>query len=277
MEKDQVSVNEAVRDLSFLQCTIADPRARPPEIRLLVFEHLIEDSQREQESRSKSPKPSVTMVSFIPKTIRSLIPPPSSLFHSLTLVNHIIRDEFVQIYCQKAVFNFTLEASDVDTDPFWRVSSHVLSQMRTVRLNILANPGTVGEFDPRRVTGSWKLRDRVFGVMRRMTNLEDLRLSIQASGNQMWNPILLWHYTSQAFKVSEVKAFKRMSFDLPGWNLREPNHLERNLFGGWEWRCTNNHIIQLDTDGPQPIRSFCAALYNPCRVCDPQQDEEDDI
>jgi hypothetical protein len=242
---------------------------RPPEIRLLVFEHLMNDQQMSFEANQQSPKSKGgTTTSRINQAIRALIPPPTPLFHAMTLVNRCVREEFLQIYYQKALFRFTLDASHADTAPFWKVPNLVLSSMRTVRLKILANPGIVGEFDPRRVTGSWNLRDRVFGLIDDMHKLEDLRLSIQACGNQLWNPIWLWHYTSQAFKVSEVKAFKRMSFDLEGWNMREPNHLERNEDGLWDWRCADNHFVQLDTDGPQPIRSFCAALYAECRICD---------
>jgi hypothetical protein len=145
--------------------------------------------------------------------------------------------------------------------------------MRVVRLKILANPGLVDEFDPRRATGSWPLRDRVFKLMQNMTNLVDLRLSIEACGNQLWNPIWLWHYTSQAFKLSNVRAFKRMSFDLEGWNMREPNHLERNSHGDWEWRCAANHVVLADTVGHQPVRDFCAAIYAECKICEPDEDK----
>lgn len=200
------------------------------------------------------------------------MPPPTPAFHALTLVNHQIREEFLQIYCQVSPFRFTLDASHPDGAALWKVSQSSLSQMRSVRLKILANPGIVGDFDPRQVSGSWTLRDRVFALMASMTKVEDLRLSIQAVGNQLWNPIWLWHYTSQAFKVSEIYAFRRMSFDLEGWNMKEPNHLERNEKGFWEWRCAGNHFVQADTDGPQLIRKFCAALYADCRICDPLPD-----
>jgi hypothetical protein len=195
------------------------------------------------------------------------MPQPTPVFRALTLVNHQIREEFLQIYRKVLPFRFTLDASQTDDASLWKVSPDSLASMRSVRLNILANPGIVGEFDPREVTGSWSLRDRVFELIESMTRLEDLRLSIQACGNQLWNPIWLWHYTSQAFKVSEVHAFSRMSFDLEGWNMREPNHLQR-IKGVWEWRCSDNHFVQADTDGPQPIRSFCASLYAECRICE---------
>jgi len=243
----------------------------------LIFEHLLKDQESlpEQTSHSQNEDPnsssrwsSLCRLS-LPHPIRSLMPLPTPVFRALTLVNHQIRGEFLQMYRQLLPFRFTLDASQADGASLWKVSPQSLALMRSVRLKILANPGIVGvgNFDPREVTGSWILRDRVFVLMECMTKLADLSLSIQASGNQLWNPLWLWHYTSQAFKVSNIHAFRRMSFEMEGWNLREPNHLER-INGLWEWRCADNHLIQADTDGPQPIRKFCEALYKECQVCD---------
>lgn len=108
----------------------------------------------------------------------------------------------------------------------------------------------------------------MLGVVEELDQLKDLKLSIQACGNQLWNPIWLWHYTSQSFKESGNKAFTRMSFDLEGWNMREPNHLERNHQGRWEWQCSEGHFVHDDVvKGAQPIREFCAALYAECTAC----------
>jgi len=188
-------------------------------------------------------------------------------------VNRQLREEFLEVFCQRAEFNFTLDASRTDDgDGFWRMTPRVQTTLRSARIKILATPGLGGGFDPRVVTGSWPLRDRVFDVLESMEKLQDLRLSIQACGNQLWNPIWLWHYTSQSFKESKVRAFKRMSFDLEGWNMREPNHLERNNIGNWEWRCSKNHLVLSDSVGQQPVREFCGALYAECDICDPTVD-----
>jgi hypothetical protein len=224
------------------------------------------------EITKSTPKPtSNTANDFFNNALNFIVSKPPTLLKSLTLVNSQIREEFLRMFCQKVIFQYTLDASAPDTAPFWKTPTQILDTMRTVRLKILANPGIVEEFDPRRVTGNWELKDRVFAMVNSMTKLEDLKLSIQASGNQLWNPIWLWHYTSQAFKESNVKAFKRMSFDLEGLNMHmhEPNHLERSDDGSWEWRCAQNHFLREDCDGPQPIRKFCSALYADCVVCDP--------
>jgi len=241
---------------------------------LIVFEQLVKDEEESFEANPQPAGPKAESKPYLPQLFHSwLIRTRTPIFKALTLVNHEIRAEFLQIFRQKAMFRFTLDASHPESANLWKIPLSILSSMRTVRLKILANPGLVGEFDPRRATGDWILRDRVFELMQKMTHLEDLRLSIQACGNQLWNPIWLWHYTSQAFKVSDIQAFKRMSFDLEGWNMREPNHLERNDRGVWEWKCAENHFVLPDTDGPQPIRSFCAAIYAECKVCEAVEED----
>jgi len=71
-------------------------------------------------------------------------------------------------------------------------------------------------------------------------------------------------------------ALKCMSFDLgPEVKMGEPNHLERNDSGKWEWRCSKNHLIEPDCEGPQPVRDFGAALVRRCEICEPPEEEED--
>jgi len=170
-----------------------------------------------------------------------------------------------------ATFNFTLDASDTTLDRPFNIGAETLSRMRKCALRILATPGIVGAFDPREATGDWLLRDKVFEAMAQMKELQDMSLSIQACGNQLWNPLWLWHFTSQAFKASPIKAFRRIDFRLEGWTLREPNHLARNTKGEWEWRCSAHHCVQPDGHGEQPVRDFCAALYHECRICDQRE------
>jgi hypothetical protein len=201
--------------------------------------------------------------------IRTLFPVAEcSLLSSLTLVNRQIHDEFLQVCCQKAMFNFTLDASHTNNDSFWKVTPSIIRRMHNCTLKVLATPGIVGAFDPRQVSGNWELQDQVFSRMAKMLRLTDLRLSIEACGNQLWNPIWLWHYTSQSFKESTNTAFNRISFDLQGWNLREPNHLARQG-QAWEWRCSKDHFVLEDPQGNQPIRDFAGALYEQCPICDP--------
>jgi len=110
--------------------------------------------------------------------------------------------------------------------------------------------------------------------MEQMERLEFLHLHIQAAGDPLWNPLWLWHYTSQSFKVSETKAFSRITFDLEECKIGVPNHLERNENGKWDWRCASNHFVQDDEVGRQPIRHFCASLYALCTICDLRSRED---
>jgi len=256
---------------------VFDPYAnhsfRPVEIRLSIFEHLIDlEEPLINETFKPAAKPrGNTANKMFQSALNFIIPKPPTLLKSLTLVNSQIRQEFLAVFSQKALFKYTLDATNPDIASFWKTPDTILDCMRTVRLKVLANPGIVSEFDPRQVEGDWELKDRVFAIVDSMTRLEDLRLSIQASGNQLWNPLWLWHYTSQAFKESKVTAFKSMTFHLEGPNMHmhEPNHLERGHHGNWEWRCAQNHFLREDCAGPQNIRKFCSALYAECIVCDP--------
>jgi hypothetical protein len=45
--------------------------------------------------------------------------------------------------------------------------------------------------------------------------------------------------------------------------------------GGWEWRCREGHVVAQDAEGPLPIRAFCAALYETCLMCDPEETDDE--
>ncbi|KAF2431608.1 hypothetical protein EJ08DRAFT_696400 [Tothia fuscella] len=187
----------------------------------------------------------------------------------MTLASKQFKSEFMDVYCRIFTFNFTLDASDITHEKPFKIGEETLGRMRKCMLKILATPGIVGAFDPREAPADWLLRDKVFAAMSQMTSLQDMVLSINACGNQLWNPLWLWHFTSQAFKGSPIKAFRRIEFKLEGWTLREPNHLARNPMGEWEWHCSENHCVRVDEETSQPVREFCAALYHECRICDP--------
>jgi hypothetical protein len=205
--------------------------------------------------------------------IRSLFPVAEwSLLSSLTLVNRQIHDEFLLVCCQKAMFSFTLDASHTNNDSFWKVTPSIIQKMHNCKLKVLATPQIFGALDPRRVSGDWALQGQVFTRVATMLRLTDLRLSIEASGDQLWNPIWLWHYTSQSFKESTNTAFNRISFDLQAPILREPNHLAREG-QGWQWRCSKDHFVLEDPQGNQPVREFAAALYEYCPVCDAPKEQ----
>jgi hypothetical protein len=192
----------------------------------------------------------------------------------MCLVSKQFKEEYMDIYCRRATFHFTLDASLAPSERPFKIAPHTLSRVRKCALRILATPGIVGAFDPREATGDWLLRDKVFAAMADMKSLRDMTLSIQACGNQLWNPLWLWHFTSQAFKESKIKAFRRIDFTLEGWTLKEPNHMARREDGAWEWRCAEGHMVQEDREGQIPVRQFCGALYAECRICNPSGDEE---
>jgi hypothetical protein len=189
----------------------------------------------------------------------------------------------MDVYHRNATFYSTLDASS-PAAPQHNVFTNAkdaiaLSRVRVCALKILATPGISGAFDPREVNldGEWLLRDKVFAAMESMEVLKDMSLDIQAAGNQLWNPVWLWHFTSQAFKKSKVMAFRRMEFTLENWNFREPNHMVRNKNGDWEWRCGKDHYMQDDIPRRLAIREFCGALYDKCDICEPNEEAMGDI
>ncbi|QDS77577.1 hypothetical protein FKW77_001536 [Venturia effusa] len=264
----------------------------PPELRNMVYEHLIEPEQTSHTSQPPHLTDFRRNMNFVARTLRippSLlpsVPKPRVIYHHLnrlSLVNRQFQSEFMDVYHRNATFYSTLDASspgapqhNVFTNP---KASGALSRVRVASLKILATPGISGAFDPREVnsSGDWSLKNQVFEAMESMQVLRSMSLNIQAAGNQLWNPVWLWHFTSQAFKESKVMAFKKMEFTLENWHFREPNHMVRNDDGDWEWRCAMDHYMQDDIPKRLAIREFCGALYDKCDVCEPSEEALGDI
>ena len=182
----------------------------------------------------------------------------------------------MDVFCRCATLHFTLDASIAPSECPFKIPPETLSRIRKCTVRILATPGIVGTFDPREVTGDWPFRDKVFEAMQSMKSLTDMTLSIHACGNQLWNPLWLWHFTSQAFKESKVQAFRRIDFAVEVCTLPEPNHIARRADGNWEWRCAEGHCVQEDREGQMPVRQFCVALFEKCRICDLDDHEEEE-
>jgi hypothetical protein len=207
--------------------------------------------------------------------------PKYNHLNNMTLVSKQFGSEFLSTYLIHARPVFTLDASSTDHENPLGISKESLRRIKHCTLKILATPGIANAFDPREAeVRNWELRDAIFASMQQMTQLKSMTLSIQACGNQLWNPLWLWHFTSQAFKESDMRAFKRIDFTMKGWNLREPNHLQRTNGEAWEWLCRYDHFVMKDETGVQPVRKFCSSLYRECKVCEHGEyadsgDEED--
>ncbi|RDI82966.1 hypothetical protein Vi05172_g6828 [Venturia inaequalis] len=264
----------------------------PPELRNMVYEHLVVPEPKSRNSLPWSLPSLERSLAFVAKALRlpsSLspsLPKPRIIYehlNTLSLVSRQFQSEFMDVYHRNATFYSTLDASspgapqhNVFTNP---KATGALSRVRVASLKILATPGISGAFDPREVnsSGDWSLKNQVFEAMESMKVLRSMSLNIQAAGNQLWNPVWLWHFTSQAFKESKVMAFKKMEFTLENWHFREPNHMVRNDEGEWEWRCAMDHYMQDDIPRRLAIREFCGALYDKCDVCEPSEEASSDI
>ncbi|KIW05057.1 uncharacterized protein PV09_04212 [Verruconis gallopava] len=187
---------------------------------------------------------------------------------TMRLVSKAFGAEFFSTYLIHARPVFTLDASSPPLgDPFG-IPKDYLPLVKNCTLRMIAKPGIVNAFDPRQASArDWTLRDAVFASMEQMTDLRNMTLTISACGNQLWNPVWLWHFTSQAFKESDVRAFKRIDFTMKEWNIRAPHHLARSANGrGWEWRCERGHLVMKDEE-VQAVRAFSSSLYAKCRTC----------
>ncbi|KAF2673125.1 hypothetical protein BT63DRAFT_421304 [Microthyrium microscopicum] len=240
----------------------------PAEVRLLIFERLLENEDRAFESLPPSPKPKpITRLRALKKLLTPKGPPLS--YTSLNAVSRQIREEFLHVYWQHGTLTFKLDASTFSTTPFLPLAPTVSRAIKSVHLRIFATPslvGAEGSFDPRNVSGDWALRDRVVAQLSGMRRLSDVSLTIRASGNQLWNPLWLWYHTSQRFKDSGLRTLGHMSFEMEDFTIREPNHMAREKGGRWEWRCREGHVVG-DAEVEQGIKPFCFSLYEDCMVC----------
>jgi hypothetical protein len=236
---------------------------------------------------------------------------PQAVYPALTLASSGLRAEFLHRFAARAEFRFALDAARPDTGALWDLTREARALLRRVHVTVLVNPGssTPGPtaapngpateeverrqqqpqepfaFDPRSPpadAASWALPGKVHGALAAMPRLEGARVTVRAAGNQLWNPLWLWHYGSQAFKRlplagadGKAPLLRRIDFaldaDVKGWLVQELNHLERGRGpgDGWEWRCRKGHLVAADEAGAMPIRRFCTMLYRECGVCEP--------
>lgn len=193
------------------------------------------------------------------------------------LVSKSFGAEFLTTYLIHANQVFTAEANGMGDNPFglWQ---HALPLVKNCTLRLIARPGIANAFNPNHAkVEHWHLRESIFASMREMTSLRSMTLIIQACGNQLWNPVQLWYFISQAFKTSDIRAFNKVEFTMKDWQIRAPNYMQRTQ-DGWEWRCVQGHFASRDHDD-LPIRPFAKKLYAQCRECrymDPSSEEDED-
>lgn len=262
--------------------------ALPAELRNTIYEHLLPEPARSMPTAvwyTRFATLSQRVLRLAPVTLPFLKPSPqtsnprSRHLNIMCTISKQFRKEYLDVYTRSRPFTFTLDTTtatkdgDNDINPF-AVSLSILSEIRICTLRLYAAPRMCSAFDPRdaTLTDDWALRDTLFSHMASMTRLKSMTLVILAVPDQIWNPLWLWHFTSQAFKECPVRAFSRMDFRFSAKvspAIREPNHLAKNSKGAWQWCCREGHLVQ-DDCGRQPIRAFCESLYLECRVCDPR-------
>ena len=196
--------------------------------------------------------------------------------NAMRLVSRNFGEEFLTTYRIHANPEFTLEAVSSSGEQMFGVWQNALGSLKNCTLRLIARPGIANAFDPRQANlREWLLRDSIFNSMRQMTTLKSMTLGIEACGNPLWNPLWLWYLTGQAFMESDVKALNRIEFTMKNWDLQPSNYLKRLEGGetGWEWRCIKEDHFVTEDEKDMPIRPFCARLYLPCRVCEPEDSQ----
>lgn len=185
--------------------------------------------------------------------------------NSMRLVSKQFSKEFFTTYLIHAEPIFTAESSGMGENPFglWQ---HSLPLLKRCTLRLIARPDIANAFNPLHAKiQDWSMRDSIFASMRQMTSLQGMTLNIEACGNQLWNPVQLWYFTSQAFKACDVMAFDRIQFTMKDWKMNMPNDMVRTA-GVWEWRCQEGHFV-VEDEKEIPIRKWAGRLYKVCDVC----------
>ena len=70
---------------------------------------------------------------------------------------------------------------------------------------------------------------------------------------------------------------EKITFSLDTWSPGENYMARRN--GVWHWFCGEGHIVGVDGgagEGGLTVREFCGKLYQPCRVCRPEEESEEE-
>ncbi|KAF2194771.1 hypothetical protein K469DRAFT_706250 [Zopfia rhizophila CBS 207.26] len=279
----------------------------PPELRDLVYEHLLEDPY--YPPRPSSPKPGGL------RGLSWLVPGRKNApwatetgerkSNWIFLVNKQIYAEYLDILCKKSRFTLTVSPSNYPkslttspstptsppskTQKIWQIASKTLEQVRKCDIKLITTSSMLGVPDPRNMApASWPLAKQVRQELSSVKNVRELNLHVRAIGDPLWNPLWVWYHASQSFKSmgscsspsfheGEGKTtgpkLNRITFSLDTWSPGE-NYLERDRQGRWGWWCGEGHWVCADGEAGLTVREFCARLYAECRVCRPGSEGE---
>lgn len=154
----------------------------PPELRNIVYEHLIEQD------------PWYSPTSSTAKAAPAFDWPlrrkqPSIKKNAIMFTSRQVYDEFTDVLCKKATFILTVDQDSKDNRSLWPIRPDTLKKIRRCDLRIKIGSGMLGALDPRSVPKEWPIREQIWKTLKGMEKTEDLRLHIQAIGDPLWNPV----------------------------------------------------------------------------------------
>lgn len=269
----------------------------------MVYEHLMEEPA--YPPPSTCPQHTSTMNWILPLRWPSAAPTTnqSKLSNWILLANKQINKEYMDLICKKATFNLTVSpqnyqnrcSSPTSTSPsnqsIWKISPDTLKQIRSCHLDLITTSAMLGGCgdelkDPRNMSSSeWTLARQIRQELTALTSLSSLTLDAKALGDPLWNPLWIWYHACQSFKNMGTQQaigdcagpqLNRMTFSLDSWSPGE-NYMARDKAnkGAWMWYCVKGHSVGLDGSGDITVREFCGKLYQDCRICRPEADEEE--
>tara|TARA_R110002003_G_scaffold107_6_gene8977 strand:- start:7077 stop:7976 length:900 start_codon:yes stop_codon:yes gene_type:complete len=271
----------------------------PQELRDMVYEYLIEDPS--YPTPPKCPKHASAMNWMLPGRWSS--PSQSSEPKSsnwILLANKQIYTEYMDLFCKRATFHLTVSPHNYQTlnrapaspsastpiQNIWSIAPSTLKRLRSCDLQLITTSSMLGVTDPRNMISSdWTLARQIRQDLTALSNVSNLTLEAKALGDPLWNPLWIWYHACQSFKNMGTPLadttpvgpkLNRMTFSLDTWSPGE-NYMERDAArgGAWTWYCMKGHSVGVDGAGDVTVREFCGKLYQVCRACRPESEDEE--
>lgn len=262
----------------------------PPELRDLVYEHLVEDPHY-------PPPPACTKHYGSP--LDWLLPGSSEQQKGtkesnwIFLANKQVYSEYMDIVCKRATFHLTVSPSNYTPEvaskskKIWSIAPETFKQLRKCDIKLITTASMLGVSDPRNMrSDDWALARQMRDELKSVEKVQELNLAVKAIGDPLWNPLWVWYHATQSFKtmgtsegnndVAVGPKLNRITYSLDTWSPGE-NYLERDMQnkGQWMWRCTKGHNVVADGGAAVTVREFCAKLYEECRTCRPELESDE--
>lgn len=250
----------------------------PPELRELVYEHLVDMDPSYPFERPEVPKS--RWKTWLSSTYRA----PSRKM-GIMLANRQIYEEFTEILLKKATFKVSIDQSNQKHYRPAGIPEDWACKVRKCEVLVVTTSNMLGGEDPRSSLMAFPSGQKIVENLKELSRVEKLDLHIKAIGDPLWNPLWVsemllvtfcrrltsrqvWFHASKAFRRAEGVPINSIDFSVDSWSPGE-NHLTRSRGGEWEWRCSKGHFLSIDHPKEQTVREFCSSLFAECNTCTP--------